>query len=134
MAFPTSVNDAKSNKWITTPVSDAEVNEAFKKIQTKDSAGPITSEVLVPFVQFVSLFADSNGDPDATSNAMATQILNYLQGYDGANKRCTVTLILGDSGCSQSVAPSTGILCGWQKGCIGGINQTYGLGCQVTWN
>ena len=47
MAFPTSVNDAKSNKRrITTPISESEINEAFKAVQSKDAAGtPITEDV-----------------------------------------------------------------------------------------
>ena len=135
MAFPTAVNDAKSKKFITTPISEFEINGAFKAVQSKDAAGPITSDVLVAFVQYVAQqLADNDSDIDATASAMATQILNYLQGYDGANKRCIVFLMTGAGSASSDVAPSNGVMCGWLSGCFGGVNQTYGIGCHITWD
>ena len=137
MAFPTAVNDAKSNKRsITTPVTESEINEAFKAVQSKDAAGPITMDVLIAFVQYVALNFDGDvGSMSTTSFAMAAKILDYLQGYDGVNKRCTLMLIYGGTVFIEwQVAPANGVGCDWVQGMFGGVNQDYGIMCQMTWD
>jgi hypothetical protein len=127
MAFPTAVNDAKSTRLITTPISEAEVNEAFQKVQSRSTSGnPITNDVLGAFVQYVSVQFAGNADPDA----MANQILNYLQPYDGANKKCFF-LLCGYTTVNWT-APSVTV--GYQAGTLPGVNKDWAIVCAVTWD
>ncbi|RZU35506.1 hypothetical protein [Edaphobacter modestus] len=135
MAFPTAVNDAKS-KFNSTPISESEINEAFKALQSKDAGGnAITVDVLGAFVQYTALqFAGQKMFDVNKVDAMANQILSYLQSYDGNNKRIVIQLFGGGEFIADNVGAGQGVSVGYDIGALPGIGKNWAIVCFALWD
>ena len=126
-----------TTKTPVAPINEVEIRKAFQTLQSKDAAGnPITEDVLGAFVSYTALqFAgqDMFANNGSAVDAMANQILGYLQPYSGSNKRVALHLF-GYSVFVGDFVGGQGVALGYQQGALPGIGQSWAIACFALWD
>jgi hypothetical protein len=67
-------------------------------------------------------------------DAMANQILSYLQPYEGNNKRIAIHLFGGGEFIGDNVGAGQGINVGYDIGVLPGIGKNWAIVCFALWD